>query len=55
MATSPAFNPPSVQPKDTDPMVIKVPMKETEWANRSSQQPSMRAERMALKHVPNGN
>lgn len=54
MPDSPAFNPPNVQPKDTDPMVLKVPMKETDWANRASQQPAMRAERMTLKHVPNG-
>ena len=54
MPDSPAFNPPSLQPKDTDPMVIKVPMKEVDWGNRSSQQPSMRAERMSLKNLPNG-
>lgn len=55
MPDSPAFNPPNLQPKDTDPMVSKVPMKDTDWGMRASQQPPMRAENMGLKHVPNGN
>lgn len=53
MPDSPAFNPPALQPKDTDPMVMKVNVKEVEWAARESQQPSMRQE-LPISHVRNG-
>lgn len=53
MADSPAFNPPNLQPKDTDPMVIKVPMNETDWAARMGSQPPMKQD-LPVSHVPNG-
>ena len=54
MADSPAFNPPSIQPKDNDPQVMKVPMANTDWGFRSSQAPAMRME-LPVSHVKNGN
>lgn len=52
MADSPAFNPPNLQPKDTDPMVIKVPMMEMPWGARMGEQPAMIQE-LPVSHVPN--
>lgn len=55
MADSPAFNPPNMQPKDTDPMVSKVDMKNTQWGFREGQAPPMNQEAVpAISHIRNG-
>lgn len=54
MPDSPAFNPPAGQPRDTDPMVMKVPMASTDWGFRSSQAPDMKQD-LPVSHVKNGN
>jgi hypothetical protein len=55
MADSPAFNPPGLVPKDTDPMVSKVSMKTVEYGNRESQQPVMNHDGVGpISRIPNG-
>lgn len=53
---SPAFNPPNVTVKDTDPMVSKVPMKDTDWGFRSGQAPSFKTDssQPPIQHITNG-
>lgn len=53
MADSPAFNPPNMQPKDTDPLVVKVAMDQVEWGNRQSAQPALKQD-LPISHVKNG-
>lgn len=54
--SSPAFNTPpgAGQVKDTDPMVMKVPMDKTDWGFRKSQTPAMQDGLPPINHVPNG-
>lgn len=54
MADSPAFNPPVTSIKDTDPMIVKVPMDRTDMGFRKSATPPMRTESMGLSTIPNG-
>jgi hypothetical protein len=54
---SPAFNPPTNSlPADNDPQIVKVNLKNTDWAARKSQIPSggMAAEGQAISHVKSG-
>lgn len=51
---SPAFKPPMDRVTDSDPMIVRVPMDEVQWANRKSQQPSMNEQAAgSLRHIPN--
>lgn len=52
--SSPAFNPPAAQVKDTDPMVEKVPMDRVDWGFRKSQAPAMEKGLPPIQHIPNG-
>ena len=52
-SNSPAFNPPVNTVKDSDPMIVRVPMDKTDWAARKSAQPPMNNEGMTLSHIPN--
>jgi hypothetical protein len=55
MADSPAFNPTSIQPKDTDPMIAKVPMDKTDWGFRKEATPSFKENVLPpISHVSNG-
>lgn len=51
---SPAFNPPSGTVKDTDPMIIKVPMDRMDWAARKESQPQFQDGLPPITHIPNG-
>ncbi len=51
---SPAFNPPMTTVKDSDPLVMKVPMDKVDWANRKSQQPTFQDGLPPIQHVGNG-
>lgn len=53
-SSSRAFNPPAGAPRDTDPMVMKVPMDSVDFGFRKSQTPPMRTEGMGLSHVKDG-
>lgn len=54
MSDSPAFNPPAGTVKDTDPMVMKVPMDRTDWGARKESQPSFQDGLPPVSHIPNG-
>ncbi len=54
---SPAFNPPmNSLPSDNDPQIVRVPLKNVDWAFRKSQTPSdgMGAPDMGVVHVKQG-
>lgn len=51
---SPAFNPPMNRVIDSDPQIIRIPLEKTDWGFRKSQQPDVKSEGMALRHVKNG-
>lgn len=51
---SPAFNPPVNTVKDSDPMIVRVPMDRTDIGFRPSQRPTMKDDHFAINHVPNG-
>lgn len=55
MPDSPAFDMPMGAPKDNDPQIVKVPMKDTDWGDRMSQQPTFDSSGTGpVVHVPNG-
>lgn len=48
------FTPPMDRVPDSDPMLVRVPMKELDWANRPSQQKPWGSGWMTVKNLSNG-
>lgn len=54
-SNSPAFNPPANAVKDSDPMVIRVPLDKSDFGFRASQAKTVdMSNQMTLSHVKNG-
>lgn len=54
MDKSRLFTPPQDRVPDSDPAIVRVPMQETDWANRRSQQKAWSSGWASLKNLPNG-
>ncbi len=54
MSDSRAFVPPVNQIKDTDPMLVRVPMDKTDIGFRKSQQTGMNNDHMGVNNLSNG-
>jgi hypothetical protein len=49
------FTPPQNNVPDSDPMIVRVPLKSMDWANRSSQQKAWDTKEVGgVKNLPNG-
>lgn len=48
------FTPPQNHVPDSDPSIIRVPMKSMDWANRPSQQKPWDKDIGGVKNLPNG-
>jgi hypothetical protein len=48
------FNPPQNSVPDSDPSIVRIPLKQMDWAARSSQQKPWDKDIGGVKNLPNG-
>lgn len=54
-SNSRVFSPPMDRVPDSDPMIVRVPLDDMDWAARKSSQRTWADGPKSIKHVPNGN
>lgn len=52
--STPLFTPPQNSVPDNDPQIVRVPLKDMDWANRPSQQKAWDKSIGGTKNLPNG-